>query len=359
MKKNLTKAQKAKLEREAEKKKLKKERAEAMRELEQDIKAKKRRIKKARKSAQKEVPDNRTPEQVEFSAKAIEELHDFLKDKYVFSKSGAKVYPRLMWSFKPIDGEGVIVPFEKGVFVKETEHIKEVYKPNKTYKNYLTERDPVPELVIMNGFKDILGHYGISHLDDYTVRKLFYHIILSLAHYLDVNPEFYLKLSDIDIYREPLVRNMFTVVIPEYSYKEKKKTIDSLYDYFVGGEMDFEALQKTLDVYALSYIEYTEDRRSLRDKAKDSFVRYRKMQEILEEAKTRLKQQGISGPGYRKAAEEMRKQIAKERAEKWKKTYNPSLLPTGLTKEDYEQKDLTNEKDCGIIDTESDNKEEK
>ena len=354
MKKKLTKSEEAKIKRKADKKKVEKERKEALAELELEIRAKKKRIKRARKDAQKEVPEQRTPEQIEFSAKAINDIFGFLKDKFVYSKRGIKLFPRLNWTVKPPENEETFVPFEKNVFVKETEHIKEIYKPNNTYKNYRAERDPVPEQVIMNGFKDILDEYGITHLDDYLVRKLFYHIFLSIAHYLDVNPEFFLKLSDVDIYREPLVRNMFTVVIPEYSYKEKGKTIDSLYNYFVGGEMDLEALHKTLDVYALSYIEYTEDRRALRDKARDSYIRYRKMWEIADEAKAMLKAQGLTGKGVKKATLELREKLTKERAERWKKTRLPKLYEEEQRKLDqlsldFDKKDLTNDEDHDIM----------
>ena len=355
-KKKKLKSEETKARRKADKKKAEKERKEALAELELDIKAKKKRIRKARRKAQEEIPDIRTPEQIEFSTNIIENLVKAFKDKFIYAKNGYILYPRLTWTTKAPEGSENVTPYIKSVFVKETEHIKEVYKPNNTYKKYRTERDAVPEQVIMNGFKDILAEYGVTHLDDYTVRKLFYHIFLSIAHYLDVNPEFFLKLTDIDIYREPLVRNVFTVVIPEYSYKEKGKTIDDLYNYFVGGEMDLEALHKTLDVYALSYIEYTEDRRALRDKARDSYIRYRKMCEIADQAKEMLKAQGLTGKGIKKATQELRAKLTKERAEKWKKTRLPKLYEREQEKLAQLTLDLTNDENCDIIDNDSSEK---
>lgn len=256
-----------------------------------------------------EAPDERTPEQIEHSEKTMKEVKEFLEDKYVLSKFGNELYPNIVWRRVK---EGFRTPREY-IRVVEHEVVKEVVKPNKTYSDYLTERDPVPEEVIINGFKDILEEYGIYHLDDYSCRKLFYHIILSIGHYLDNNPEFFLNMSDIHIYREPLARNIFTVVIPQKSYNEENASVEGLYNYFVGGDMDLEALNKTIDTYALSYIEYTEKRRSLRQKARDSYNRFRLMSEIHEEAKEMLKLQKLNGIKVAKSAKKLREEITARR----------------------------------------------
>jgi len=324
-------------------------RKELKKEVKQDIKDSRRRKKEFGQRVYDESPDIRTEEQIELSRTVHEEVMAFVKDKFLYSKFGNKMYPHVIWRRFKENRENC--PREK-IRVVEKEVIREIVKPNKTYYNYADDKDPVPEEVIVNGYKEILAAYGVDFLDDYTVRKLFYHTILSLAHYLDLNPEFYLKLQDLHVYREPLQRNVMTFIIPKSSVVNKGTTVDTLYNYFVGGDMDIEALQQTLDVFALSFIEYTESKKPLRDKARESYNRYKLISELTEQAKEMLRAQGIvGGKGYRTLVNqlrtELREQYRMQQRQRIKKF-----------REEDEQKRLTNDLSCGIIKEQEETTEE-
>lgn len=311
------------------------------RELKRELKNSRRRMRELSKKVYDEREDVRTPEQIELSDKVHKEVIDFVKDKYLYSKFGNKLHPHVYW----VKGKANLDEnkVRESMPVTEKEVIREYVKPNNSYYTYADEKDPVPEEVILNGYKEILSEYCIDHLDEYNIRKLLYHTLLSIAHYLDINQGFYIALEDMHIFREPLKRNVFTVIIPQSSYNNKGTSVESLYQYFVGGDMDVEALQKTLDVFALSFIEYTEAKKSLRDKARESANRYRLLQELTEQAKAMLKAQGISGgKGYRKQLWALRDQLREERRQLNSKHINKKYLTSS-------EEDLTNEKSCDII----------
>lgn len=121
-------------------------------------------------------------------------------------------------------------------------------------EDYSYSLEKLPENVLLLGFTDILKSYGII-LDDYGYRKLLYHILISIGYFFFHHPDRYLQLEGVVLYRNLDGRNSFVMDIDKNTYKNDVN-MQGLYDYFIGGLMDYEELGKNLDQYALSYIEY-------------------------------------------------------------------------------------------------------
>ena len=145
--------------------------------------------------------------------------------------------------------------------------------PNYVYKLALTEEVLAKSLVKL--FED----FNIF-VDEEKAIKLFYSILAHIMYRLDTNPGNYFKLKFIDITTDK--DNMLSVKVGT-DYTDDMVTPSMFYERFCGTQLLKEALEKSVDLFAKSFLGIAEEKK--REKRNlDNMIRRRK--KLAEEVET-------------------------------------------------------------------------
>ena len=145
--------------------------------------------------------------------------------------------------------------------------------PNYVYKLALTEEVLAKSLVKL--FED----FNIF-VDEEKAIKLFYSILAHIMYRLDTNPGNYFKLKFIDITTDK--DNMLSVKVGS-DYTDDMVTPSMFYERFCGTQLLKEELEKSVDLFAKSFLGIAEEKK--REKRNlDNMIRRRK--KLAEEVET-------------------------------------------------------------------------
>ena len=145
--------------------------------------------------------------------------------------------------------------------------------PNYVYKLALTEEVVAKSLVKL--FED----FNIF-VDEEKAIKLFYSILAHIMYRLDTNPGNYFKLKFIDITTDK--DNMLSVKVGS-DYTDDMVTPSMFYERFCGTQLLKEELEKSVDLFAKSFLGIAEEKK--REKRNlDNMIRRRK--KLAEEVET-------------------------------------------------------------------------
>lgn len=145
--------------------------------------------------------------------------------------------------------------------------------PNHVYKLALTEEVLAKSLVKL--FED----FNIF-VDEEKAIKLFYSILAHIMYRLDTNPGNYFKLKFIDITTDK--DNMLSVKVST-DYTDDMVTPSMFYERFCGTQLLKEELEKSVDLFAKSFLGIAEEKK--REKRNlDNMIRRRK--KLAEEVET-------------------------------------------------------------------------
>ena len=145
--------------------------------------------------------------------------------------------------------------------------------PNHVYKLALTEEVLAKSLVKL--FED----FNIF-VDEEKAIKLFYSILAHIMYRLDTNPGNYFKLKFIDITTDK--DNMLSVKVGT-DYTDDMVTPSMFYERFCGTQLLKEELEKSVDLFAKSFLGIAEEKK--REKRNlDNMIRRRK--KLAEEVET-------------------------------------------------------------------------
>lgn len=145
--------------------------------------------------------------------------------------------------------------------------------PNYVYKLALTEEVLAKSLVKL--FED----FNIF-VDEEKAIKLFYSILAHIMYRLDTNPGNYFKLKFIDITTDK--DNMLSVKVGT-DYTDDMVTPSMFYERFCGTQLLKEELEKSVDLFAKSFLGIAEEKK--REKCNlDNMIRRRK--KLAEEVET-------------------------------------------------------------------------
>lgn len=145
--------------------------------------------------------------------------------------------------------------------------------PNYVYKLALTEEVLAKSLVKL--FED----FNIF-VDEEKAIKLFYSILAHIMYRLDTNPGNYFKLKFIDITTDK--DNMLSVKVGT-DYTDDMVTPSMFYERFCGTQLLKEELEKSVDLFAKSFLGIVEEKK--REKRNlDNMIRRRK--KLAEEVET-------------------------------------------------------------------------
>ena len=145
--------------------------------------------------------------------------------------------------------------------------------PNHVYKLALTEEVLAKSLVKL--FED----FNIF-VDEEKAIKLFYSILAHIMYRLDTNPGNYFKLKFIDITTDK--DNMLSVKVGS-DYTDDMVTPSMFYERFCGTQLLKEELEKSVDLFAKSFLGIAEEKK--REKRNlDNMIRRRK--KLAEEVET-------------------------------------------------------------------------
>lgn len=145
--------------------------------------------------------------------------------------------------------------------------------PNYVYKLALTEEVLAKSLVKL--FED----FNIF-VDEEKAIKLFYSILAHIMYRLDTNPGNYFKLKFIDITTDK--DNMLSVKVGT-DYTDDMVTPSMFYERFCGTQLLKEELEKSVDLFAKSFLGIAEEKK--REKRNlDNMIRRRK--KLAEEVET-------------------------------------------------------------------------
>lgn len=109
---------------------------------------------------------------------------------------------------------------------------------------------------ISKAMVSILNDYNISVKDDIAL-KLFYSIIINIIYHLDSHPGQYFKLKYIDIVSE--ADNMLCIK-PGADFSKDMISAKMLYDKYSSTSVLKEEIQKSIDLFAQTYLDIREDK---------------------------------------------------------------------------------------------------
>ena len=145
--------------------------------------------------------------------------------------------------------------------------------PNHVYKLALTEEILAKSLVKL--FED----FNIF-VDEGKAIKLFYSILAHIMYRLDTNPGNYFKLKFIDITTDK--DNMLSVKVST-DYTDDMVTPSMFYERFCGTQLLKEELEKSVDLFAKSFLGIAEEKKKEKRNL-DNMIRRRK--KLAEEVET-------------------------------------------------------------------------
>ena len=144
--------------------------------------------------------------------------------------------------------------------------------PNYVYKLALTEEVLAKSLVKL--FED----FNIF-VDEEKAIKLFYSILAHIMHRLDTNPGNYFKLKFIDITTDK--DNMLSVKVGT-DYTDDMVTPSMFYERFCGTQLLKEELEKSVDLFAKSFLGIAEEKKREKRNLDNMIARRKKLAEEVE-----------------------------------------------------------------------------
>ena len=144
--------------------------------------------------------------------------------------------------------------------------------PNYVYKLALTEEVLAKSLVKL--FED----FNIF-VDEEKAIKLFYSILAHIMYRLDTNPGNYFKLKFIDITTDK--DNMLSVKVGS-DYTDDMVTPSMFYERFCGTQLLKEELEKSVDLFAKSFLGIAEKKRKEKRNLDNMIARRKKLAEEVE-----------------------------------------------------------------------------
>ena len=144
--------------------------------------------------------------------------------------------------------------------------------PNYVYKLALTEEVLAKSLVKL--FED----FNIF-VDEEKAIKLFYSILAHIMYRLDTNPGNYFKLKFIDITTDK--DNMLSVKVGT-DYTDDMVTPSMFYERFCGTQLLKEELEKSVDLFAKSFLGIAEEKKREKRNIDNMIARRKKLAEEVE-----------------------------------------------------------------------------
>ena len=144
--------------------------------------------------------------------------------------------------------------------------------PNYVYKLALTEEVLAKSLVKL--FED----FNIF-VDEEKAIKLFYSILAHIMYRLDTNPGNYFKLKFIDITTDK--DNMLSVKVGS-DYTDDMVTPSMFYERFCGTQLLKEELEKSVDLFAKSFLGIAEEKKKEKRNLDNMIARRKKLAEEVE-----------------------------------------------------------------------------
>ena len=144
--------------------------------------------------------------------------------------------------------------------------------PSHVYKLALTEEVLAKSLVKL--FED----FNIF-VDEEKAIKLFYSILAHIMYRLDTNPGNYFKLKFIDITTDK--DNMLSVKVGS-DYTDDMVTPSMFYERFCGTQLLKEELEKSVDLFAKSFLGIAEEKKRERRNRENMIARRKKLAEEVE-----------------------------------------------------------------------------
>ena len=144
--------------------------------------------------------------------------------------------------------------------------------PNHVYKLALTEEVLAKSLVKL--FED----FNIF-VDEEKAIKLFYSILAHIMYRLDTNPGNYFKLKFIDITTDK--DNMLSVKVGT-DYTDDMVTPSMFYERFCGTQLLKEELEKSVDLFAKSFLGIAEEKKREKRNRDNMIARRKKLAEEVE-----------------------------------------------------------------------------
>ena len=144
--------------------------------------------------------------------------------------------------------------------------------PNHVYKLALTEEVLAKSLVKL--FED----FNIF-VDEEKAIKLFYSILAHIMYRLDTNPGNYFKLKFIDITTDK--DNMLSVKVGT-DYTDDMVTPSMFYERFCGTQLLKEELEKSVDLFAKSFLGIAEEKKKEKRNLDNMIARRKKLAEEVE-----------------------------------------------------------------------------
>ena len=144
--------------------------------------------------------------------------------------------------------------------------------PNYVYKLALTEEVLAKSLVKL--FED----FNIF-VDEEKAIKLFYSILAHIMYRLDTNPGNYFKLKFIDITTDK--DNMLSVKVGS-DYTDDMITPSMFYERFCGTQLLKEELEKSVDLFAKSFLGIAEEKKKEKRNLDNMIARRKKLAEEVE-----------------------------------------------------------------------------
>ena len=144
--------------------------------------------------------------------------------------------------------------------------------PNHVYKLALTEEVLAKSLVKL--FED----FNIF-VDEEKAIKLFYSILAHIMYRLDTNPGNYFKLKFIDITTDK--DNMLSVKVGT-DYTDDMVTPSMFYERFCGTQLLKEELEKSVDLFAKSFLGIAEEKKREKRNLDNMIARRKKLAEEVE-----------------------------------------------------------------------------
>ena len=173
--------------------------------------------------------------------------------------------------------------------------------PNHVYKLALTEEVLAKSLVKL--FED----FNIF-VDEEKAIKLFYSILAHIMYRLDTNPGNYFKLKFIDITTDK--DNMLSVKVGS-DYTDDMVTPSMFYERFCGTQLLKEELEKSVDLFAKSFLGIAEKKKKEKRNLDNMIARRKKLAEEVETYRQLSKSSKVSKNKVIKQRKEDAKAIKK------------------------------------------------
>ena len=144
--------------------------------------------------------------------------------------------------------------------------------PSHVYKLALTEE------VLAKSLVKLLEDFNIF-VDEEKAIKLFYSILAHIMYRLDTNPGNYFKLKFIDITTDK--DNMLSVKVGT-DYTDDMVTPSMFYERFCGTQLLKEELEKSVDLFAKSFLGIAEEKKREKRNLDNMIARRKKLAEEVE-----------------------------------------------------------------------------